>query len=99
MSVLQMQRINLCALKKNRKAILERLQETGAVEVDIRLEDDSGYVCEDVTSLRMTFEKNVRTADRALEVLQQYVPEKKGMLDSLAGKPLVDKDSFEKVVS
>lgn len=99
MSVLQMQRINLCALKKNRKAILERLQETGAVEVDIRLEDDSGYACEDVTSLRMTFEKNVRTADRALEVLQQYVPEKKGMLDSLAGKPLVDKDSFEKVVS
>ena len=43
MAVLQMQRISLCALKKNRKAILERLQELGAMEIDIRLEDDSGY--------------------------------------------------------
>ena len=29
MAVLQMQRISICALKKSRKAILERLQEIG----------------------------------------------------------------------
>ena len=40
MAIVQMQRINICALKKNRKAILERLQELGAMEVDIRLEDE-----------------------------------------------------------
>ena len=34
MAIVQMQRINICALKKNRKAILERLQELGAMEVD-----------------------------------------------------------------
>ena len=31
MAIVQMQRINICALKKNRKAILERLQELGAI--------------------------------------------------------------------
>ena len=50
MAVLQMQRISLCALKKNRKAILERLQELGAMEIDIRLEDDSGYTTMDVSN-------------------------------------------------
>ena len=37
MAVLQMQRISICAMKKNRKAILERLQELGAMEIDIQL--------------------------------------------------------------
>ena len=76
MAVLQMQRINLCALKKNRKAILERLQELGAMEIDIRLEDDSGYTTMDVSNSRATFEKKAQTADRALEILQRYAPEK-----------------------
>ena len=33
MAVLQMQKINLCALKKNRKRILEMIQALGIVEV------------------------------------------------------------------
>ena len=41
MAIVQMQRINICALKKNRKAILERLQELGAMEIDIQLENDN----------------------------------------------------------
>jgi V/A-type H+-transporting ATPase subunit I len=97
MAVLQMQRISICALKKNRKAILERLQELGAIEVDIQLEDDSGYEKMDVSNSRATFEKQAQTADRALEILQQYAPEKAGLLDSLAGKPLIEKEVFEKV--
>ena len=34
MSVLKMQRISICALKKDRKAILERMQSLGVLEVD-----------------------------------------------------------------
>lgn len=96
MAVLQMQRISICAMKKNRKAILERLQELGAMEIDIQLSDDSGYKKMDISSSKATFEKQAQTADRALEVLQEYVPEKTGMLASLAGKPLVDHDLFDR---
>lgn len=99
MSIVQMQRINLCALKKNRKAILERLQAMGAVEIDIRLDEDIGYQIQDVSQLKSEFEKNARRADAALDTLQQFAPEKTGMLDSLAGKPLIDKEVFEDVVS
>ena len=98
MAVLQMQRISMCALKKNRKAILERLQELGAMEIDIRLEDDSGYKTMDVSNSRATFEKQAQTADRALDILQKYAPEKTGMLSSLAGKALIDKALFETAV-
>lgn len=96
MAVLQMQRISICAMKKNRKAILERLQELGAMEIDIQLEDDSGYKKMDISSSKATFEKQAQTADRALEILQEYVPEKAGLLASLNGKPLIDRDLFSK---
>lgn len=40
MAVLQMQRISICALKKDRKQILETLQRRGVVEIsDLVLED------------------------------------------------------------
>ena len=96
MAIVQMQRINICALKKNRKAILERLQELGAMEIDIQLEDDNLGEKQDVASSKALFERRAQTADQALAILNTYVPEKKGMLDSLAGKPLVEKELFEK---
>ena len=34
MSVLQMQRISICAMKKDRKAILKDLQGFGAIEIE-----------------------------------------------------------------
>lgn len=94
MAILQMQRVSICALKKNRKAILERLQELGAMELNIQLEDDSGYERLDVSGSRVTFEKEAQAADRALEILQEYAPEKSGLLASLEGKPLVEKETF-----
>ena len=95
MAIVQMQRINICALKKNRKAILERLQELGAMEIDIQLEDDNLGEKQDVASSRALFERRAQTADQALAILNTYVPEKKGMLDSLAGKPLVEKELLD----
>ena len=34
MAVLQMQRVSICALKKDRKAILEKLQALGVMEMN-----------------------------------------------------------------
>lgn len=98
MSILQMQRINICALKQSRKAILERLQEMGAIEIDIRIEEDITYEMQDVSAEKSDFDKKARISDQALEILQRYVPEKKGMLSSLEGKPLIDREVYEKVI-
>ena len=47
MAVLQMQRISICALKHDRKAILEKLQSMGMIEMHQVAQDEDGYAeCE-----------------------------------------------------
>ena len=40
MAVLKMQRISICALKKDRKSILEKLQSLGVLEISHVLEEE-----------------------------------------------------------
>ena len=42
MSVLQMQRISICALKKDRKAILEKIQTMGIMEMNQIVDVEDG---------------------------------------------------------
>lgn len=90
MAVLQMQRISICALKKNRKAILEELQSLGVMEVDAVQELDPELKTMETMNARMIFEKNAVMCDQAIEILEEFSGEKKSMLSSFAGKPLVN---------
>ncbi len=99
MAVMQMQRFSICAMKKERKAILERLQSLGVVEIDNSLVEDESLHTINTMDSRQVFEKNASLADHALEILDKYAPEKKSMLDSLAGKELVEKQVFEKAMA
>ena len=42
MAVLQMQKVSICALKRDRKAILEKIQSMGIMEVSQIQEDIQG---------------------------------------------------------
>lgn len=95
MAVLQMQRISICAVKEDRKAILEQLQKLGVLEVDLGLEDDQ-YEKMDTVGAKNAFQKRMHLADQALEVLDRYAPEKTSLLSGLAGKRLLDGDIYEK---
>ena len=57
MAVLQMQRISICALKKDRKAILEKIQSMGIMEMSQVAEDEDGFEKMDTISARQSFEK------------------------------------------
>lgn len=98
MAVLQMQRISICALKKNRKAILEKLQSMGVMEVSQFLEEDEGFQRMDTANARSSFEKAASSVDRALDILQIYAPEKKSMLSSLAGKDLIEQERYRQII-
>lgn len=99
MAVLQMQRISICALKKNRKAILEKLQALGVMEIDHVIDDDDdGFHKIDTTNEKMSFDKAAVSADRAIELLQMYAPVKQSMLSSLAGKELVEEERYRQVI-
>ena len=43
MAILQMQRVSICALKKDRKAILEKIQSLGVMEMSQVAEDEAGF--------------------------------------------------------
>lgn len=98
MAVLKMQRISLCGLNKDRKAILERLQELGMVEINFRKKDIKNLKKKDTTEQRTDFEKRAQKADQALEILNRYAPEKTSLLDSLAGKPLIEREKYKETV-
>ncbi len=99
MAVLQMQRVSICALKKDRKAILEKLQSMGIMEINHVIDDDEDFERMDTMNVRQGFEKNAQTADHALDILNQYAPEKKSLFASLEGKKLVGQEQFQKAVS
>ena len=86
MAVLQMQKVSICALKKDRKAILEKIQSMGVMEISKVLDDDSGFERMNTQNERSKFEKNASLADMALDILQEYVPEKVSMFSGLEGK-------------
>lgn len=99
MAVLKMQRISLCGLNRDRKAILERLQELGMVEINFRKKDIiKGLKKQDTTDQKNDFEKRAQKADQALEILNRYAPEKTSLLDSLAGKPLIEREKYRETV-
>ena len=52
MAVLKMQRLTVCALKKDRKAILEKLQSMGVLQVDPVSGDDRDFRKMPVTVLQ-----------------------------------------------
>lgn len=98
MAVLQMQKIHICALKSNRKQILEELQRTGTVQVESNGEEDEIFRRMDTASVRSSYEKRAQSAEAALKVLDQYAPEKKGLLSSLKGTKEITVDQYYKQV-
>lgn len=92
-----MQRFSICALKKKRKAILEELQAFGALEVNVSFPEEEEHSLQkmDTVESRQTFDKNAALADNALEVLQEFAPEKTSMFASLEGKALIDKSVYD----
>ena len=95
MAVLQMQRISICALKHDRKAILEKLQSMGMIEMHQVAQDEDGFEKMDTQSAKSSFEKRVQITENALDVLNQDTPEKKSMFASLEGNKLIDKKTME----
>lgn len=95
MAKLQMQRIYIYALKKDRKPILDKLQRFGAVEVDDIIPEDDIFNKEDVSKAKMGFEKNINTAREAVEVIERYVKEKMPLLAPLKGKKVINMEKYD----
>ncbi|MDF2586280.1 MAG: hypothetical protein K0S41_121 [Anaerocolumna sp.] len=95
MAVLQMQRICICGLKKERKKILELIQRRGVIEISDVIPEDSVFHKMDVSAAEDALVKNTSAAQEALQILNTYVPEKKSMLAVLNGRDEVLSDVYD----
>ncbi len=97
MSVLPMKRISVVGMRKDRKAVLETIQRSQAVEIDMApLSKAEGEIYKkiDVSASAQLFTKNAESAARALEVLNSASPEKTSLLSSFEGRKMISVDDF-----
>ena len=99
MAVMQMERIHLCAMKRDRKKILELLQRRGSVEVsDLPVEDEI-FKKTDTSRTQELFLKNAQTAQSAVEILDRHSPPEGGGFAFLKGRTPItveQNDGFHK---
>lgn len=95
MAVLPMKRISICAMKKNRKQLLEFLQQRGVIEISDGTSDDEVFKRTDMSSASAVFQKNIAAASQSLEILDSYIPEKKSMLSALEGRKDLNTKDFD----
>lgn len=98
MAILQMQRINIYALNKYCKDIIETLQRIGVVELETVDMTDSVFYRQDTSSQQASYIRNAVTIKTAAEILASYAKPKKSIFASLAGRtPLSKEDYYSKV--
>ncbi len=97
MSVLPMKRISVIGLRKDRKAILETIQRSQVVEIDMAPmsgADGDIFSKTDVSSSSQIFTKNAESAAKALEIVNTAAPEKTSLLSSFEGRREMSLEDF-----
>lgn len=88
-----MQRIEIIALKKDGKKIINRLQRRGSVEIcDV---SDDALAKRSAASAISELEKKRTEAQNAIGILQRYSEKKPSLLDSLEGKRELGEREFK----
>lgn len=72
MAKLKMKKIEICALKKHRKNLLESLQRKGVVQITDSNKDEGVLRKINTSRTRLVFEKNISLLEQALKILDSY---------------------------
>lgn len=96
MAVLAMNRITVCGLKEDRKAVLEALQRLGCIEIQDFVGEDKIFKKDRMPISASEFDRNIHDAENALSTLMEYTGEKApGMLSSFHGRNVIEKEKFD----
>lgn len=95
MAILQMQRIDIFALKKERKRLLEALQRFEVMEINDMQKEDKVFRKTDVSVPKASIEKNITLATDAVTVLNQYAPAKTNLLSMLNGRKEISVEDYD----
>ncbi len=95
-----MKTVRIIALKKERKAILEHLQDSALIQVKKDGDEAApGFERSDTTAQLKQFQRNAELTEQALKILNKTSPEKKGMLSGFRGRPEIDPDEIGRIAA
>ena len=97
MAVLEVKKLNICAMRKDEKEIMQTLQRWGLMQIDGSAFEGTDVEIPNTTEERMKLERAISSMENALEVMETYSPEKKGMFASLEGKTRTAADRLDEV--
>ena len=96
-----MKLVSIYAAASDSSRLLGRLQEMSVIDIDTVAEDEQtaalpeGYNRQDASAKAAIYDRNVKTAEDALHILNARFPEKKGLLASLSAPRTVTRSEFE----
>ena len=94
-----MRSVRIVALKKDRKRVLEHLQDSALVHVKKSDEAEEGFKRLDTAAQLKQFERNAELTEQALRILGKAAPEKKGMLSGFRGRKEIDPDEIGRIAA
>ena len=89
MAVLQMDRIEVCAMKRERKRVLELLQRRGTVEAKDMAVDSEVFSKQETASAQAVFTRNADTAAQAAGIVERYAEIEKPAMAFLQGRTVL----------
>lgn len=99
MAKLRMLEVCVCALRSERKAVMERLQRLGAVQIEAEDVPPEGFARLDMHAQAQVFERSAQTAQQALAVVNRIAPEKKGLLAGFFGRRELSDADLEQIAA
>ena len=96
MAIVEMQKVSICAPRRNRKVLLKSLQSLGVMEVHESDIEADGLERMDTQSARIRFDKSADTLEDALKKLSVYAPSKGGSL--FPEKEVVTRKRYDGIV-
>lgn len=91
-----MSRITIYGSKKDRKAVLEFLQRRQCVDISEPDPENEqlGFSRMNTSDSQAEFTRERAVGEKALEILEQYAPEQKGLLSSLEGRKTLTAEEY-----
>lgn len=94
MSIMPMKKINICAMKKDRKKLLEVLQIMGAMEIRDFSESDEIFSKINTKKTMEVFRDNAKIASDASKTLSKYIPDNDKVTSLTGRKSISTKDYY-----
>lgn len=99
MAILKMKRVSIYALSRFSKDILETLQRLGVMQVERCDIEDSVFYKTDGSGYSASFLRSAAVMKQAVDVIEEYVKEKKGLLSSFEGRTPLSTAEYERLAS